>query len=176
MKITVSYKPTLSELVKASSLYIEQKPFFRVAILAVNAFSILVLLLLLIKFYFASLLPNEWLAMFGAFAWLFGRRPLNEWLLRLKLKNIHVLDSPLKIEISLNGLIWSAKGLIPGHLAWHDIKYVVEAQNGYLVPDSATHFLWIPFHGFTSQHDLEMLKKHLEEKHIKIRLYKKWRC
>lgn len=175
MNITIEYEPTAKELANASSLFIEKKPFLLYTVGFINLIAGFVLFIMILKLIMIGLLPNEWLATFGALLWLFGRKPFNEWLLFRRMKQSPVVGRPLKVELSRNGIVWSGKGLIPGHMPWEYIKYIIEAQNGFLVPNNLTQFLWLPSRGFSST-DIDEFKKLLLEKGVVLRSYPKWKC
>lgn len=176
MNIKIEYVPTAKELVRASSLFAEKKPFLLYAVGFLNIFSGLFLFIFVLKLIMVGLLPNEWLAAIGCALWLFGRRPFNEWLLYQKMKRSIVLSKPITIEISRNGVVWSGKGLRQGNMSWDQIKYVMEAKNGFVFPNTFTRFLWLPFRGFKSPEEIEELKKLFIEKKLVHRTFLKWEC
>ena len=177
MKINIRYQPTAQELAKASSLYIEKKPFMYYAILVINGFAYLILLIMILKAVLISaLMPNEWLAGVSACLWIFGRKPFNEWLLFQRMKRSQLLDTTLSIDISLNGIAWTGPRVVPGSLKWNEIRYILEAKNGFVLPIGGSQFLWLPFRGFSESAEIEALKQALTEHHIKLRLYPNWEC
>ncbi|MCS5712617.1 YcxB family protein [Candidatus Berkiella aquae] len=176
MEIQVSYQPTAKELMKASSLYVEKKPFFLLIINAMNVFAGIIVILMGIKLYYYGLIPEEWMAGAMGIAWIFGRRPLNEKLLMHRLKDSQILDVPINIVFSLNGIAWSGKGLVTGNMAWGDIRYILEAKNGFLIPNATTRFIWLPFRGFKSAEDILALREAFVQRNIIPRKYLKWEC
>lgn len=176
MNIKIEYQPTAKELVKASSLFAEKKPFLLFTVGFLNIFASLFLLIFFLKLVLVGLLPNEWLAAVGCSLWLFGRRPFNEWLLYQRMKGSLVLSKPITVEISRNGVVWSGKGLRQGNMSWDQIKYVMEAQNGFILPNSFTRFLWLPFRGFQSPQEVEELRKLITDMKIVHRIFAKWQC
>lgn len=176
MEIHTSYQPTIKELVKAGSLFIEKKPFFLLTIQIMNVFAIVILALIILKLFKFGLTPEEWMAMITGLAWLFGRRPFNEWLLFQRMKSNKVLEYPIKVVISLNGLMWEGKGLATGHMPWEQIRYIMEAKNGFLIPNVSTRYLWLPFRSFKSSDDLSEFRSLLNEKKIIRRAFPKWEC
>jgi hypothetical protein len=175
MNIIIEYEPTAVELAKASSLFVEKKPFLLYTVGFINIVAGLILVILILKLLSMGLLPNEWLAAIGAILWLFARKPFNEWLLLKRMKQSLVVGKPLKVELSRNGVVWSGKGLIPGHMPWEQIKYILEAQNGFLLPNNLTQFLWLPIRGFSAE-NLSQFKELLIEKNVVLRSYPKWKC
>lgn len=176
MNIQIQYDPTAQELARASSLFVEKKPVLLFMVRLINIFSGILLFILLIKLVRVGLLPNEWLAVTAACAWLFGRRPFNEWLLAKRMKGSLVIGKTLTVMLSRNGIVWSGQGLRSGDLPWANIKYVMETQNGFILPNLLTQFLWLPFRGFKTPADIEEFRAYLKEMKIDIRLYAKWRC
>ncbi|MFI4937397.1 MAG: YcxB family protein [Candidatus Berkiellales bacterium] len=176
MLIQIQYDPTAKELVLASSLFVEKKPMLSFMVKLINVFSGFLLLVLLIKLIRMGLLPSEWLAVVAAMVWIWGRKPFNEWLLMQRMKRSPVIGKTLTVEISRNGIVWSGKGLKPGDLDWAYIKYIMEAQNGFILPNQLTQFLWLPFRGFKSPDDIKELREYLNERKIEIRRFPKWRC
>lgn len=176
MEIHVRYQPTAKELMKASSLFVEKKPFFLIIIRAMNVFASIIVLLMILKVIKWGLTPEEIMASITALLWLFGRRPLNEWLLTQRLKNSKILDVPIDITFSLNGITWAGKGLTPGNMSWNEIRSVYEAKNGIIIPNAATRFLWLPFRGFKSPQEITALQQVFDEKKIIRRKYPKWEC
>lgn len=176
MNITIEYEPSATELAKASSLFVEKKPFLLYIVGFVNIIAGLISAVLIFKLFKMGLLPNEWLALLCACLWLFARRPFNEWLLLKRMKNSPVIGKTITVELSLNGIVWSGKGLIPGHMSWDQIKYVIEVQNGFLIPNNLTQFLWLPFRGFSSADKIEELKNFLNQKQVVLRAYPNWQC
>ncbi len=148
MDIHIQYQPSARELAKASSLFIEKKPLFLYGVGFLNLFIILLLVIMLLKLIVMGLNWNEGIASLGAAVWLFGRRPFNEWLLLKRMQSSKVVEKPISIDISLNGIVWSGKGLSPGNISWSQIKYVMAAKNGFVIPNAFTRFLWLPFRGF----------------------------
>jgi hypothetical protein len=176
MEIHVSYQPTAKELTKAGSLFIEKKPFFVITIKIMDLFAIVITLLLCLKLFKFGLTKEEWLAGITALIWLFGRRPINEWLLFQRLKSNKILNFPIQVVFSLNGVMWEGKGLTTGHMPWKDIGYITEAKNGFLIPNANTRYLWLPFRAFKSQSDITAFRNLLNEKQIIRRYYPKWEC
>lgn len=176
MNIKIEYQPTAKELAKASSLYVEKKPFLLFTIGIINIFMGILFALFVLKLVFIKLTPQDWAATFVCALWLFFRRPFNEWLLYQRMKKSLVISKPIIIEISMNGIVWSGKGLRQGHMTWDDIKYVLEAENGFVFPNTFTRFLWLPFRGFASPEDLQALRDTIVEKQIVHRVYAKWKC
>lgn len=177
MLIKVTYEPTAKELANASSLFIEKKPFMLFAIGFLNVFAGIILLIIVFKLVVVKmLLPSEWLALLGASLWLFVRRPFNEWLLRLRMKNSFLLGYPLTVEITLNGIAWSGKRVRTESMGWEVVKYVMEAKNGFLLPNAVTKFLWLPFRGFESDDQIDAFRTFVTERKIPHRVYSRWEC
>ncbi len=176
MNIKIEYQPTARELAKASSLYVEKKPFLLFTIGIINIFMGILFALFVLKLVLLKLTPQDWAAMLVCGLWLFLRRPFNEWLLYQRMKKSLVVSKPIVIEISMNGIVWSGKGLRPGHMTWDEIKYILEAENGFVFPNTFTRFLWLPFRGFKSPQALQMLRDTIVEKQIVHRVYSKWKC
>lgn len=167
MYIRIHYEPSLQELARASSLFIEKKPFIFLTVGFINLIAGLFTLILIFKLYLQGLLANEWLALVGAMLWLWGRRPFSQWLLQRRMKHSRVLHKPITIEISLNGISWSGKGLLAGNIAWQDIKYLLETKNGFIIPNRFSKFLWVPFRGFKSTEHIQQFQSLISEKKIK---------
>ena len=177
MNIKIEYQPNAKELTKASSLFAEKKPFLLYTVGFINIFAAIFLVIFFVTLVmFKGLLPNQWLAAAICFLWLFGRRPFNEWLLYQRMKRSLVLSKPITIEISLNGIVWSGKGLRQGHMTWDQVKYVLEAKNGFVFPNTFTTFLWLPFRAFNSPQDIQDLRKVIIERQIVHRVFNKWMC
>lgn len=176
MNINVQYEPTAQELAKACSLFVEKKTFLSFMVGLINIVAFLLLCIMFLKLYFVGLLPTEWLGLLGGLAWLFGRRPFNEWLLSKRMQKSPVIGKTINVEISRNGIVWSGQGLRAGNLPWQLLKYVLLAQNGFVLPNNLTQFLWLPFRGFTSPMEIEALKNLLQEKNIPLKKYPRWRC
>jgi hypothetical protein len=176
MEIHVSYQPTAKELTKAGSLFVEKKPFFLITIQAMNLFAIVIGVLLCIKLFKFGLTKEEWLAGLTALVWLFGRRPMNEWLLFQRIKKNKILQSPIQVVFSLNGVMWEGKGLATGHMPWQHVRYITEVKNGFLIPNASTRYLWLPFRSFKSPSDINTFRNLLNEKQIIRRYYPKWEC
>ncbi len=176
MEIHVNYQPTAKELMKASSLFVEKKPFFLLIIRAMNVFATIIVLLMIVKVTQFGITPEETMAGMTALLWLFARRPLNEWLLTQRLKKSKILDVPINVTLSLNGITWAGKGLAPGNMPWEHIRYVFEAKNGIIIPNAATRFLWLPFRGFKSPQQITELQQLFDDKKIIRRKYPKWEC
>lgn len=176
MDIHVHYEPTAKELAKASSLFVEKKPFFLYGVGFLNFFVILLLSIMFLKLVALGLTVNEWIATFVGSLWLFGRRPFNEWLLLKRMQSSKVIEKPITVDISLNGIVWSGKALRPGNISWDQIKYVMEAKNGFIIPNAFTRFLWLPFRGFASRDKVALLRQAFLDKQIVLREYKKWEC
>lgn len=177
MDIKVSYQPTAKELMKASSIYVEKKPFFLLLITLMNAFAVFIFVVICFKlFKVGALLPEEWMGACMALIWLFARRPLNEWLLLKRLEDSKILEVPIEVTLTLNGIMWAGKGLAPGHMPWKDIPYVFEVKNGLVVPNASTRYLWLPYRGFKTTQDVTELLALFDEKKIIRRKYPKWEC
>lgn len=177
MNIKIEYVPTAKELAKASSLFAEKKPFFLFAVGFINIFTGIFLAIFIIKLIvFKGLLINELIAMLVCILWLFCRRPFNEWLLYQRMKNSIVLAKPITVEVSRNGVVWSGKGLRQGNMTWDQINFVLEAKNGFVIPNSFTKFLWLPFRGFESPQNIEELRKLIIERKIVHRVFPRWQC
>ncbi len=176
MNIKIEYEPTAHELTKASSLYAEKKPLLMFAIGFINIGMGLLFAIFLLKLVILGLTPQDWLALSICALWLFGRRPFNEWLLYQRMKRSLVLSRPIIIEISRNGIVWSGKGLRQGHMTWEQVKYILEASNGFVLPNTFTRFLWLPFRGFSSPEELQAMRDIIVEKHIVHRVFPRWTC
>ncbi len=177
MEIKVTYQPTAQELMKASSLFIEKKPFFLILIGIMNVFATVVFVLMCLKLAtIRTLHPEEWMAGLTALVWIFGRRPANEWLILQRLKNNKILQLPIQVSLSLNGIAWEGKGLTPGHMSWNDVRYVFEAKNGLIIPNAGARYLWLPYRGFSSENDINALKQLITDRKIIVRRYPKWEC
>lgn len=176
MLIKVEYQPNAKELTRASLLFAEKKPFLLYTVGFLNLFTGLFLIIFIIKLFVAGLTKHELIASLICAMWIFGRRPLNEWLLYYKMKNSKVLEKPITVEMSLNGIVWSGKGLRFGHMNWTELKYVIEAQNGFILPNTFTRFLWLPYHGFQSPQDIQTLKDFILERQIVYRAFPSWKC
>ena len=176
MDISVTYQPTAKELANASSLFIEKKPFLRLVVTIVNVMAGLLVIIMVTKLFVMGLIIQEWGVLFGSLVWIFGRRPFNEWLLYKKMLRSGIMDKPLTIDFSLNGIVWSGEALKNGQLSWAQVKYVMLAQNGFVLPHSSTRFLWAPFRAFKNPNEVEVLKSMIQEQHIQIREYPKWVC
>lgn len=176
MHIKVEYQATLKELSRASLLFAEKKLFMRYAVLLLNilvgGFALIFLLYLLLIGFAVNIL----LAGLVCLIWLIGRRPFYGWLLYQNIKRSPVIEKIITIELSLNGIVWSGKGLKVGNLPWMSLKYALEAQNGFVLPNNFTTFLWLPFRGFASPEAIEDFRALLAEKKISLLPYKKWRC
>lgn len=176
MDIHVQYQPTAKELARASSLFLEKKPLFLYGVGFINLFIIFILGIMVLKLFVLGLNRNEWIATLGSSLWLFGRRPLNEWVLFRRMKSSKVVEKPITVDISFNGIVWSGKSLRPGQIAWDQIKYIMETKNGFILPNAFTKFLWLPFRGFQSEQDVITLREAFIEKRIVLREYKSWGC
>lgn len=176
MNIKIEYQPTAKELARASSLFAEKKPFLLFAVGFINIVAIFFLIIFVLKLIFIGLLLNEIIAAIGCFIWFFGRRPFNEWILYQRMKRSIVLAKPITIEVSRNGIVWSGKGLRSGNMSWDQIKYVLEAKNGFVLPNTFTKFLWLPIRGFQSPQDIQDFKTLIIEKKIVHRVFSKWEC
>lgn len=176
MDIQVSYQPTPEELAKASSLFIEKKPFLLFTVGLVNFIAGILFLVLIVKMIKLGLNAKEWVALLGGGVWLFGRRPFNEWLLYRRMKNSPIQNQPITVELTGNGIIWSGKSLLKGNMSWKDMKYVFIAKNGFIFPHSGTRFLWLPFRAFLTTNDVDTLKKFIVERGIVVREFPKWEC
>ncbi len=182
MNIKIEYQPTAKELTKASSLFAEKKPFLLYTVGFINIFAGIFLVIFSLTLVVSIVnskvsFPIQWLAALAVcFLWLFGRRPFNEWLLYQRMKRSIVLSKPITIEISLNGIVWAGKGLRQGHMTWDQVKYVLEAKNGFVFPNSFTTFLWLPFRAFNSPGDIQDLRNIIIEKKIVHRVFSRWEC
>lgn len=176
MNIKIEYEPTAKELTKASSLFAEKKPLLLYTVGLVNIFMAVLFVIFFLKVLFLPSNMQDLIPLFICAVWLFGRRPFNEWLLYRRMKKSIVLSKPITIEISRNGVVWSGKGLRQGNMTWDQIKYVMEAQNGFVFPNTFTRFLWVPFRGFASPDDLQNLRDLIVEKQVVLRVYRRWRC
>lgn len=172
MDIHATYEPSVNELASASSLFIEKKPFLRFSVIVLNMLAALLIIMLVTKFFVAGITPQEWSALFVGLIWIFGRRPFNEWLLTKKMKNANIAGKAITIDFSRNGITWAGEALKNGSIAWAHVHYVMIAKNGFLFPQSATKFLWVPFRAFRDQHSIEELTAFVKEQHIKIRWFK----
>jgi hypothetical protein len=176
MNITATYKPTALELAHASSLFIEKKPFLRFAVGLINLFAGILVVIFVTKLFYMGISLQEWSALVIGLLWIFGRRPFNEWLLYRKMCKSMVLDKQMTIAFSRNGIIWSGEALKNGQMSWAQIKYIMIAQNGMILPQTATRFLWVPFRAFDHPDDIEFLRAFAEERHIHLRSFPKWIC
>lgn len=177
MQISITYEPNAKELAKASALFIEKKTLMLYTIGFINVFAWLILLLLILKlFVVKSLVPNESLAGISACLWLFGRRPFTDWLLQTRMKNTFLLNSPLTIDVSLNGLAWHGKQIRSESMKWTDIKFAFESKNGFVLPNAFSRFLWLPFRGFKSQDEINALRQMLLDNNIVLKKYPQWEC
>jgi hypothetical protein len=177
MLITNEYTPDPEEFAKASFIFLEKKPILAIMIGVLNIFAVLLFFLIATKIAItiSATVQESFALLFSAF-WIFGRKPLNLWLFKRRMQASLSLKSPIKIEISLNGIAWNGQKLRPGSISWRDLKWVMQVKNGYIIPNHMTRFLWIPNHGFTSQHDSIEFNKLLIEKQIPLRVYDKWEC
>lgn len=176
MNIELTYEPTVDELTKASSLFIEKKPFLKVAVMVMNVVAIILILLTIAKFWLLSLTAQDASTVIIALLWIFGRKPFNEWLLRRKMKKSLVVNKPITIALSNNGIVWKGETLKSGNLNWAHVAYLIEAKNGFILPYSGTKFLWIPFRAFKDNHAAEDIRSFLNERHITLRRFPKWAC
>lgn len=175
MKISITYEPNAKELANASFLFIENRPFIRFTIGFINIFAYLILFILLFELYHNhEWLPNEALAFAGVLFWLWIRRPLTRLILRLRMKSYYLLNMPLTIDVSLNGIAWSGKRVKSESLTWDQVKSVLESKNGFVIPNAFSKFLWIPFRGFQSQQDIEAFRQMLRDKSVAIKTFPKW--
>ncbi len=176
MNIKIEYQPNAKELAKASSLYVEKKPLLMFAVGFINIGMAILFTLFVLKLVVLTLTPQDWLALLVCALWLFGRRPFNEWLLYRRMMKSLIISKPIIIEISRNGIVWSGKGLRQGNMTWDQIKYILEAQNGFVLPNTFTRFLWLPFRAFNSPEDLQSLRDLIVEKQLILRVFPKWEC
>lgn len=176
MDIKIQYQATAKELTRASILFAEKKPFLLYSIGILNLLMGFFLVIFVLKFILSHLTYNELIAALICAAWIFGRRPINEWYLYYKMKHSKVLEKPILIEVSLNGIVWSGKGLRFGHMNWNEIKYVLETENGFIIPNAFTRFLWLPYRGFKSPSDIQTLKDFILDKRIVYRAFPNWKC
>jgi hypothetical protein len=176
MMINVEYQPHLKELARASLLFAEKKPFIMFSVALFNLCIGFFFLAFVIKMYMSGLTLNEILCAVACAVILFGRKPLNQWILLKRMQNSKAIEKPILVEITMNGIVWSGKGLRQGHMAWKDIKYMMETKNGYIMPNAMTKFLWLPFRGFKSTKDIENLQKIIVEKKIVLRVFPKYEC
>lgn len=177
MKISITYEPTAKELVKASSLFIEKKPFMFYTIGFINIFAWLIFAILIVKLIVVkTLTPTEGLASVSACAWLFGRRVVSEAILNSRMKSSFILNTPLTIDISLNGLAWHGKRIRSESMKWSDITFAFEAKNGFVIPNAFSKFLWLPFRGFQSSEDINAFRQMLVDRNIAIKTFPKWEC
>jgi hypothetical protein len=176
MDITLQYQPNAKELAKASSLFLEKKPFLLYSVGLINILISVILILTVLKFVFIEFHLKELVVPFICLIWLFGRRPFNEWLLYLRMKRSIILEKPITITITHNGIVWSGKGLRPGNMGWDHVKYILEAKNGFVMPNSFTKFLWIPLRAFGSPEDIQAFKNIIIEKKIVHRIFYRWQC
>lgn len=176
MDITATYQASATELAKASSLFIEKKRFLMFAVWAMNILGGLLIIAMVTKLFMVGLNLSEWGVLVGALLWIFGRRPFNEWLLLKKMRASKVSDKSITVTFSLNGIVWSGEALKNGNLSWAHIPYVMIAQNGLVIPQGATQFLWVPFRAFPDQSAIDNLTHVMQEHRILIRKYPQWRC
>ncbi|MBS0288910.1 MAG: YcxB family protein [Proteobacteria bacterium] len=176
MNIKIEYQPTAKELAKASSLFAEKKPLLLFVVGFINIVLGFFFIIFILKFIKLGLTLQDILALIICTLWLFGRRPFNEWLLRQRMKNSLILNKPITIEVSRNGLVWSGKGLRQGNMTWDQITYILQAKNGFVLPNTFTRFLWLPFRGFSNDDEIEAFKALIKEKEILVRLFPKWEC
>jgi hypothetical protein len=177
MQINITYEPTAKELVKASSLFIEKKPFMFYSIGFINIFAWFILAILILKLLVEkTLTPNEGLASVTACVWLFARRPVSEAILNAKMKGSFILNNPLTIDISLNGLAWHGKRIRSESIKWTDITFAFEAKNGFIIPNAFSRFLWLPFRGFQSADEINAFRQMLVDRNIDIKIFPKWEC
>lgn len=176
MHIQVNYEPTATELANASLLFVEKKPFLLIVVGIINLLASLLIIIMILKVITQGLHPNEWLALIGGSLWLFARRPLNRWLLTRKMRKSPAIDKPVSIDITLNGIVWSGKGLQPGKMPWENIRYLLVAQNGFILPHNFSQFLWLPYRGFAFTEKIDEFEATLKEKKILLRRFPKWVC
>lgn len=176
MNMKIEYQANAQELSRASSLYMENQPFLRVTILFMNFAVSIMLILVLCKIAFIGFNINDVVALIGGSLWLFARRPINDWILLRRMRKSPIIDKAMTIEISLNGIVWEGKGLIPGKISWDQVKAVLETQNGFILYNTFTRFLWVPFRGFQSSEQIEALQALIREKKITHRLFANYLC
>jgi hypothetical protein len=177
MNIRIQYQPTAKELAKASILFLEKKPFILVLVTLTNiivGFVVISLVFLLILQHALAL--NQWIALSVGLTWLLGRKRMHEWMLFQRMKRSNVLDKEITIEISRNGISWSGKGLVQGNMKWEYVKYILEAKNGFIMPNTFTRFLWLPFRGFASPEYIEEFRALIIEKKVVYKKFPKWQC
>ena len=176
MKIHIEYEPTPQELGNASALFVEKKPFLLLLVILSNILVGFVVISIAALFFLKlSLTLAQWISLGVGLLWLFGRPYFHKWLLHRRMKNSLVIGKPISIEMTLNGIVWSGKGLRPGAMQWEHIKYIIEVKNGYILPNSFTRFLWIPFRGFESPAFIDTFRKFIIEKRIVLKVYSKGR-
>jgi len=170
MHIQVEYLTAAPELAHASIAFLEKKPFVRALILLSNAIVCFVALALLLLFSVMHTLNlSQWVALLTAGLWLFGRKPLHTWVLSRRMHQATTIGKVLIVSLSQNGITWSGRGLVPGNMAWKDLKYLVRTREGFILPQSFTRFLWLPFHGFSSPEDIAAFNDFIQTQPIVLR-------
>ena len=177
MNIRIEYQPNAKELARASALFIEKKPVIMFGVAIMNIVTGIVVALLLGVFFMQHHLDlNQSMAVVLGSLWLFGRKPFHEWLLRRKMQGAKILQMPITINVSLNGITWSGKGLKNGNMSWDQVHSILQAKNGFVMPNTFTRFLWLPFRGFQSPEQIEDFKALIKEKKIVYRIFSNWEC
>lgn len=177
MHIVNEYTPDPQELSKASLIYLEKKPLLQIIIFIVNLFAILFFLLICVKIAITlSIAWQEIIALLFTGFWIFGRKPFNLWLFKRRMNESVSLKSPIKIEITLNGIAWSGQRLKKGSIPYDDLKWVLRVKNGFIIPSHISRFLWLPDHGFKDHTNEKQFFEFLVEKNIPLRIYDEWEC
>lgn len=176
MNIQVRYTIDAPTMAKASFIYTEKKPFVLYGVGFVNIFAFLLFGIMLLKGILLSLNGQEFAILACMGLWLFARKPVSRYIFHRKMKKLNTLDKVMSIDISRNGIVWQGEGIKPGHLAWQHVSYILQLNNGFIVPYSLNRFLWIPYSGFKSKLQVEKIQNLIKDKQVPIRHYPKYSC
>jgi len=174
--IKISYVSDAESIGRASALFTDNKPLFKITVLLLNILAVFLSFILVLKIIVDGVAFADIPIIIGCVAWLSLRKRLNCWIFTKKVANSPIINKRIDITISLNGVVWSGEKLLSGKLSWQDISYSIEAQNGFILPYSFSKFLWLPFSGFERESNLNKFREILQSKKIKLKPYYKWRC
>lgn len=177
MDITVNYKPTVKELARSSLLFAEKRPIMMFLVGIINAIAWILLGIMTLYFIvFFKLNLSQLFIIVTMLTWLFGRKRFFGWILKRRMEKSLIVDQPITINITRNGIAWHGSKIRPNSINWEDLKYIIEAGNGYILPHSYNKFLWIPHRGFETPDQLVEFAKYLGIRQTVMRSYLKWLC
>jgi hypothetical protein len=172
----ITYTPKATELGKACFYFMERKPLLRLCILLFNGMATFLILVMLLKLFLGMLAWSDLLILFMSLTWLCWRKRMLQWLMIRRMQNHTAKDKALTITVCANGITWSGQGIRQSQINWRHLTYVLEINNGFILPATVSRFLWLPFHGFASAQDIEHCRALMLQKSLPIKYAKKLSC